>query len=233
MTDVDLGQGVTLLGPSDTEKSRLAIPVALLESTSPREHEPPQRMYFQLFMPFRCKSPCSMPFSAGMHDMMVPLATDLCRLALQKSMMTNLGSSLVSFRIASQVDWGRYIPVPLHKSSSTMPGWRPRQCLSWFPRSFSGFESCRVSTNMILRSATALEKIPPSIRIPNASVVAGRKTALDAGGHDHQVRPFLVRIGQWAVRVPCETIGVPSAGCQHEGRSCPRRGYTKVLYNSW
>ena len=49
-----------------------------------------------------------------MQDMMVPLATDLCLFALQKSRTTSSGSSLVSLSIASKVDCNRaYNAVPL------------------------------------------------------------------------------------------------------------------------
>ena len=51
------------------------------------EQDPPHLMKRQLFMPFRCNKPCSMPFTYSMQDMMVPLATDLCLLALQKLRM--------------------------------------------------------------------------------------------------------------------------------------------------
>ena len=166
-----------------------------------------------------------MLFSTSMHDMMVPSATDLCRLALQKSITTNFGSSLLTFTIASQVDWSRYTTThqlcPDGGQGDACPGC---SILLWI-RELPCVDQHDPTIGNSLR-----EKTPPSIRISNAFVVAGRKTVLDAGGHDHQVRPFLVWTSQWAVRVPCVTIDAPSAGCKHEGRSCRRRGYTKVLY---
>ena len=42
------------------------------------------------------KRPCSMLFSTSMADMMVPLATDLCLVALQKSMKSSLSLSIAS-----------------------------------------------------------------------------------------------------------------------------------------
>ena len=112
-------------------------------STPPQlEHAPPQLMYFQLSLPFKCKRPWSIPFSRDMADMMVPLATDLCLLALQKSVTTMVKSSLIlKFRIASQVDWIRYVPVPLLDARVAADA-----VLLLASSSFSGFESWRVST---------------------------------------------------------------------------------------
>ena len=78
-------------------KALFAMFVALPGSTSLQwEQLPPQRINLQLFMPLRCNKPCSMPLATSMQDMMVPLATDLCLFALQKSRMTNCLVSLVS-----------------------------------------------------------------------------------------------------------------------------------------
>ena len=185
----------------------MAIPVALPGSTSPQlEQEPPQRMCFQLSLPFKCKRPCSMPFSTSMRDMMVP-STDLWILALQKSMTTNLGSSLVSLSVASQVDWSRYIPVPLLKKfihyARTAANVMPilvSSILLWIR------ELPCVDQHDLTIGNWFGEKIPPNIRIIDASTVVMGEAVLNPCSYNHQVRPILVRIGQRATWVPCVTI---------------------------